>query len=210
MEDRIIATLIKENDRTYRDRQMRVIGADGEQLGIMSFNQAIETAKSSGYDLVLVSDKSDPMVVRTMDYGKLIYEQRKREKDQKKKNQTQKVKEVKFKLRVGENDYNYKMAHAEDFFLKGYKVKITIQFAGRELAHKEIGFELFKRISGELTAFASFEGEPKLMGRTISVIFTPKSKKALEALNKSARKIDPNAVLEDQDGIDDVEEGDEA
>lgn len=182
---------------------MRVIGLDGEQIGIMNFHQAIEAAKQRGLDLVLVSDKSDPMVVRTMDFGKLLYDQRKREKDQKKKNVTQKVKEVKFKLCVGGNDYNYKMAHAEDFFFKGHKVKITIQFYGRELGHKEIGFELFQKIATELSPFASYEGEPKLLGRTISVTFSPKPKKVLEALKQQARQIDPNAKLEDMDDDDD-------
>lgn len=128
-------------------------------------------AQKAGLDLVVVAEKSEPPVARIMDYGKLVFEQKKREKDQKKKNAAQKVKEVKFSLRISPNDFDFKLNHALQFFAKGYKVKITIQFMGRELAHKEIGYELYNRIVTMLKPYALPEGEAKLMGKTITVGF---------------------------------------
>lgn len=199
--------MIKENDRVYRDRTLRVIDADGEQLGIMNFTEAIAKAQRVGMDLVLVSDKSDPVVVRVMDFGKLLYEQKKKDKDQKRKSSAQKVKEIKFSLRINENDYAYKLTHALEFFAKGYKVKVTIQFTGRELAHKEIGYALFARIATELGPYSTPDAEPKLMGRTITVGFQPKSAKVLAQIAKAAGKvIDFNAPETEDEFEDDPEE----
>lgn len=179
---------------------MRVIGEDGEQLGIMSFSDAIAKAQRAGRDLVLVSDKSDPMVVRVMDFGKLLYEQKKKDKDQKRKSSAQKVKEIKFSLRINEHDYACKIEHALEFFEKGYKVKVTIQFTGRELAHKEIGYALYARVAEELALYATPDAEPKLMGRTITVGFQPKSQKHVGK---------PKAAVADSADDDDFEDEDE-
>ncbi len=128
-------------------------------------------------DLVLVAEKSDPPVCRIMDFGKLTYEQKKNIKAQKKHVITQKLKEVKFHINIDKHDYDYKLKHGFEFLEKGAKVKVTLVFRGREMAHKEIGFELMERIINDLSKHGTAEEKPKLLGRNISVTFSPLGKK---------------------------------
>lgn len=130
-----------------------------------------------GLDLVLVSDNSDPAVCRIMDYGKLRYEQKKKVKDQKKAAHKTKLKEVKFRVNIEKHDYDYKINHAIEFLNKGNKVKLTLMFRGREMAHKDIGFDLISRVVEDLTPYGKAESAPKLMGRNITAVITPLSKK---------------------------------
>ena len=130
-----------------------------------------------GLDLVLVSENSEISVCRIMDYGKLRYEQKKKVKDQKKSSHKTKLKEVKFRVNIEKHDYDYKINHAVEFLSKGNKVKLTLMFRGREMAHKDIGFDLITRVVEDLTEYSKSESMPKLMGRNITAVVSPLSKK---------------------------------
>lgn len=150
-----------------------MVGSNGEQVGIVKFEEAVRLAKTEELDVVLVADKTEPPVCRIMDFGKLVYEQKKKVKDQKKHHHAQKVKEIKFRVNIDPHDYQIKVNHAIEFFEKGYKVKITLMFRGREMAHKDIGFEIINKIIEELKEYGIADSQPKLMGRNISVSFSP-------------------------------------
>lgn len=148
-------------------------------MGIVSIDDAKEKAKAAGLDLVVVSDKSDPAVCKIMDFGKLQYEQKKNIKSQKKHSLTQKLKEVKFHVSIDKHDYEYKIKHCVEFLEKGYKLKASLIFRGREMAHKDMGYELVDKIIDDLSEYGTAENKPKLIGRSIIVSFAPltKSKK---------------------------------
>ena len=168
---------MKPGDRSFTADEVRLIGADGEQLDIVSYAQAREAANEAGLDLVLVSDKAFPPVVRIMDFGKLQYEQRKNLKAQRKNNVAQKVKEVKFRVNIDSNDYQIKLKHGIEFLEKGCRLKVTLMLRGRELAHKDLAFELINRFVDDLKDYGEADGTPKLLGRNISVSFAPKAKR---------------------------------
>ena len=172
-EDPAIAKLLKYNDRAYADTDLLVIAADGEQLGVMKLGPACQKAKDAGLDLVMVSEGSNPPVCRIMDFGKLCYEQKKKMKDQKKHNQAQKVKEIKFRLNIDTHDYEFKIAHGIEFLQDGIKLKVTIMFKGREMAHPEKGFELVDKITESLKDKGVLEAPGKLLGRNICVTYNP-------------------------------------
>ena len=167
MEGTSIAKLLKPNDRTVTFTEVRLIGLEGDQLGVVSYARARELAQEAGQDLVLVSDRSTPPVVRIMNFGKLRYEQ-------KKNPAAQKVKEVKFRVNIDQHDYETKIKHALDFLEKKYRLKITLAMRGREMAHQDIAFEVIRKVMGELAPYADADGQPKLLGRNISVNFAPK------------------------------------
>ena len=151
-----------------------MIGAEGEQLNIVSLETAREMAKEAGLDLVVVADKADIPVVRIMNFGKLQYEQKKNLKAQKKNNAAQKVKEVKFHVTIDKHDYEFKIKKALDFLEKGCRLKITLALRGREMAHQDIAFELMNNVMTDLAPYGDADGTPKLLGRNISVTFAPK------------------------------------
>jgi translation initiation factor IF-3 len=142
-------------------------------MGLISYSDARAKAQNAGLDLVLVAERSDPPVCRIMDYGKLLFEQKKNLKSQRKRSLTQKVKEVKFHVNVDKHDYDYKIDHARVFLNKGNKVKITLTLRGREMAHKEMAFELMTRITEDLKGIGKSEVTPKFQGRNITVPFAP-------------------------------------
>ncbi len=131
-------------------------------------------AQNAGLDLVLVSERSVPPVVRIMNFGKLQYEQKKNLKAQRKNTIAQKIKEVKFHINVDKNDYDIKMKRALEFLGKGYRLKLTLALRGREMAHQDLAFELIERILADLTPYGEPDGKPKLLGRNITVNFAPK------------------------------------
>ncbi len=131
-------------------------------------------AQNAGLDLVLVSERSVPPVVRIMNFGKLQYEQKKNLKAQRKNTIAQKIKEVKFHINVDKNDYDIKMKRALEFLEKGYRLKLTLALRGREMAHQDLAFELIERILADLTPYGEPDGKPKLLGRNITVNFAPK------------------------------------
>ena len=165
--------MLKPGDRTITFKKVRLVGEDGEQLGLVSYSDAKAKAQNGGLDLVLVAERSDPPVCRIMDYGKLLFEQKKNLKTQRRRSLTQKVKEVKFHVNVDKHDYDYKIDHARVFLNKGNKVKITLALRGREMAHKEMAFELMERITEDLKGIGKSEVVPKFQGRNITVPFAP-------------------------------------
>lgn len=162
---------MKENDRTLAGRDILVIDQNGEQLGVLPFAQALLKAKEATLDLVMVADQSDPPVCRIMDFGRLVYDQKRRVREQKKQHHAQKLKEVKFRLRIDDHDYRIKIQHALDFLDKGDKLKVTIMFRGREMAYKQMGFDLITRVIADLDGHGRPEVEPKLLGRNLAITF---------------------------------------
>lgn len=169
--------MIRESGRLLAGRQVLVVDQNGDkQEKPIEVNDALAMAKASGLDLVLVAEKSDPPVCRIMDYGKLQYEHKKRLRDQKKSLHANKVKEIKFRLRIEKHDYDYKINHAIDFLGKGYKVKASLMFRGREMAHKDFGFELINNVISDLEGHGKPDNEPKMVGRSITATFAPVKK----------------------------------
>ncbi|HEV2882875.1 MAG TPA: translation initiation factor IF-3 [Pyrinomonadaceae bacterium] len=164
------------NDR-IRVPEVRVIGDDGEQLGILNTRDAIRMARDKGLDLVEVAATADPPVCRIIDFGKFQYENSKKQKEAKKKQVTITVKEVKFRPGTDDHDYNFKMKHARDWLTDGDKVKATIFFRGREITHRELGAELLQRLEKDLAEFGEVESRPRMEGNQMFFIFTPKKQK---------------------------------
>ena len=168
---------------------MRVIvGATGEQLGVLKLSDALRHAQSLGLDLVEVAPTANPPVCRIVDYGKFKYEASKQEKD--KKHSGSKLKEIKFRVNIDDHDYLTKMRHAEDFLDKGNKVRVQLQFRGREMAHQELGMALMARVKTDLNTMANVEMEPKLMGKNVTMTLAP-----LPAA-KRKRRFESDAELE--------------
>ena len=162
---------IRINER-IRSREVRVIVAsNNEQLGVLRLDEAIRRARSMGLDLVEIAPNAQPPVCRIVDFGKFRYDLSKQEKD--KKQTTTKVKEIKFRVNIDEHDYLTKVRHAEDFLDKGNKVKVHLQFRGREMAHQELGVLVVKRVREDLAGMAHVDMEPKLVGRAIGMTLSP-------------------------------------
>jgi translation initiation factor IF-3 len=161
----------RKNER-IRAPRVRVIMPNGEQLGVMSARDALIKAKGLGLDLVEIAAKADPPVCKIVDYGKWKYEQSKLRKGQKSKAAT-KMKELKFRVRTEQHDYNIKLARAEKFLDEGHKLRVQLQFRGRENAHREIGFEVMQRVVGDLKTMGQVDQEPRLNGRAIVMILSP-------------------------------------
>ncbi len=160
-----------------RAREVRVIGSDGEQLGIMSGREAQQLAYEKHLDLVEIAPTAKPPVCRIMDYGKYRYEQQKREKESRKKQKTFDIKEVKLRPGIEEHDFNVKFKNAVRFLEDGDKVKVTIMFRGRELSHPELGEVLLNKMAEQLKEMAVVERQPKLEGKNMIMIVAPKPSK---------------------------------
>jgi len=158
-------------------RRIRVIGAEGEQLGIISLTEAKQLAADAGMDLVEISPNADPPVCKIMDYGKFLFEQNKKQQAAKKKQKQIQVKEIKFRPGTEEGDYQVKLRNLTKFLNEGNKTKITIRFRGREMSHREIGMELLKRVEKDLEEIAVVEQFPKMEGRQMVMVMGPKKKK---------------------------------
>ena len=151
---------------------MRVILAStGQQLGVLKLSDALRKAQELGLDLVEVAANANPPVCRIVDFGKFKYEAAKHDKE--KKNSASKLKEIKFRVNIDEHDYVTKMRHAEDFLDKGNKVRVQLQFRGREMAHQELGMALMVRVKNDLVTMAHVEMEPKLMGKSVTMTLAP-------------------------------------
>ena len=155
-----------------RDREVRVIGADGSQLGVMSTRDALRAAEEKNLDLVKIAPQANPPVCKILDYGKYRFEQQKREKEAKKNQKTFEIKEVRLSLNIDTNDFNTKVAQAAKFLAKGDKVKVSIRFRGREMAHTNLGLEVHKRFAEALPG-ATVEKQPKLEGRSMQMFLAP-------------------------------------
>ena len=148
-----------------------ILASTGEQLGIMKLSDAIRRAQEMGLDLVEISANANPPVCRIVDFGKFKYEAAKQEKD--KKNSASKLKEIKFRVNCAAHDYETKLRHAEEFLDKGNKVRVQLQFRGREMAHQELGMAVMARVKNDLVEMAHVETEPKLMGRSVNMTLAP-------------------------------------
>ncbi len=160
-----------------REKELRVIGSDGSQLGIMSSSQAQKIAYDSNLDLVMISPNAKPPVCKIMDYGKYRFEQARKEKEKKKNQKIVDIKEVRLSLNIDTHDFNTKLNHALKFIEKGDKVKVSIKFRGRELGHPELGLEIMNRFSEACAETASVEKPPKLEGRNMLMFLAPKPAK---------------------------------
>jgi translation initiation factor IF-3 len=155
---------------------LRIIGSDGEQLGIMSREEALRLAADEGLDLVEVAPTAEPPVCKVMDYGKFVFEANKKSQVAKKKQRQIQVKEVKFRPGTEEGDYQVKLKNLVRFLTAGDKAKVTLRFRGREMAHKELGAKLLERVRDDLLELASVEQFPQMEGRQMTMVLTPKKK----------------------------------
>jgi translation initiation factor IF-3 len=153
---------------------VRVIGAEGEQIGILKIDEALATASGQGLDLVEVAPNSDPPVCRIMDYGKFVFEQNKKAQSARRKQKQIHVKEVKFRPGTEEGDYQVKLRNLIRFLTSGDKTKVTLRFRGREMAHQELGLELLKRVQADLQEYGTVEQYPQLEGRQMVMVISPR------------------------------------
>lgn len=161
------------NERIRAPKVRVVDGETNEQLGVMPTHQAIRLAKEKGVDLVEVAATADPPVCRLVDYGKYKYIQEKHKKEAAKHHKASKLKELKFRVGIDPHDYLIKIAHAEDFLAEGHKLRLQLQFRGRQMAHQELGYELADRIKKDLLTMGLVEAAPRQAGRNINMQISP-------------------------------------
>ncbi len=166
------ASFIRVNGK-IRAREVRVIGAEGGQLGVYPLNEAINLARQQGVDLVEISPNAVPPVCRLVDFGKFRYEQAKKEKESRKHQHASTVKEVQLSPRIDPHDLGIKTQHAIDFLCEDMKVKVALKFRGREMAHTEVGFEVIKKFIENITPFGHPDFTPKLIGKAINLMISP-------------------------------------
>ena len=166
------ASFIRVNGK-IRAREVRVIGVDQKQIGIIPLNEAINMARQNGVDLVEISPNAEPPVCRLVDFGKFRYELAKKDKDSKKHQHASTVKEVQLSPRIDPHDLGIKVQHAVNFLCEDMKVKVALKFRGREMAHTEIGFEVINKFIAEIAPFGHPDFQPKLVGRAINLMISP-------------------------------------
>jgi translation initiation factor IF-3 len=181
------------NDR-IRSPQVRLVGADGEQIGVVATQEAIRRARELDLDLVEVAPQANPPVCRIMDYGKFKYERDIRQKEARKKQARTELKEIKFRPKIDAHDYGTKKGHVERFLRGGHKVKVTIMFRGREMTHTELGRKILDRLVGDLGEMVTVESMPKQEGRNMIMVISP-NKRHLEQLARAEAR-QPEAVVE--------------
>ena len=157
--------------------EVRVISSNGDQLGILSIREALNKAEDEGFDLVEISPNANPPVCKITDYGKLKYKEQKSKKEAKKKQKTIEIKEIKMRPGIDKHDYNVKLKALSKFIGGGNKVKISMRFRGREIEHKNLGFNLLNKLTEEVANFAEVEVSPKHEGRQIMMVLVPVSTK---------------------------------
>ena len=202
--------MTRVNDR-IRAPRVRVVSADGQQFGVMSTREALGKAQMLGLDLVEIAGQADPPVCKLIDYGKYKYEQAKLKK-QKSKSAT-KMKEIKFRVRTDQHDYNIKLSRAEGFLDGNHKVRFVLQFRGRENAHKDLGFVVLNRIIEDLKTMAQVDQAPRLSGRAVAMILSPlptgQRKRKFEMFHGELIEEDHDDEPEDDDFDDEVPDEDD-
>ena len=168
-----IADIVRINEKIRAD-QVRLIGPDGEQVGIVSTHEALAYADRLNLDLVEVAPMATPPVCKVMDYGKYRYEQEQKAKEARKHQTTISIKEIKLRPKIDDHDFDTKKGHVERFLKKGDKVKLTIMFRGRELVHPHLGERLLRRMAADLVDIGEVESEPNLDGRNMVMMLAPK------------------------------------
>jgi len=169
-----IANLVHQINDEIHDKEVRLIGDEGEQLGIMSAEEALKIAAEREMDLVKIAPGSNPPVCKIMDYGKYRFEQTKKEKEAKKNQRVIEIKEIRMGPSIGENDFNTKLKNGLKFLADGDRVKVSVRFRGREMAHTDIGVQLLKTFAEKCADIANMDKAPKLEGRNMSMFLSPK------------------------------------
>ncbi|UCE02692.1 MAG: translation initiation factor IF-3 [Candidatus Latescibacterota bacterium] len=177
-------------------REVRVVGEDGEQLGVLPTREALTRARELGLDLVEVAPNSRPPVCRIMDYGKYKYEKAKKERQARKRQHKVLVKEIKMRPKIESHDYEFKKKHIIEFLQHGDKVKVTLTFRGREMAHTNLGRALLEQLASELTEFAKVEAPPRQEGRTMVLLLAPHSTKPKAKAKREDVAKEPEAKTE--------------
>lgn len=155
-------------------REVRLIDESGENVGVVDRDDALNRAIEAGMDLVEISPDAQPPVAKIMDYGKFKFEQQKKAAEARKKQKTIEIKEVKMRPAIDDHDYETKLKHIKRFFDAGDKVKVTLRFRGREMAHQDLGMAVLQRVKADTEAFAKVEAEPKLEGRQMLMVLAPR------------------------------------
>ncbi|MGA1803057.1 translation initiation factor IF-3 [Rhizobium sp. HT1-10] len=162
------------SNREIRIPKVQLIGADGANLGIVPTDEALKMAEDSGLDLVEISPNAEPPVCKILDLGKLKYANQKKAAEARKKQKIVEIKEIKMRPNIDTHDYEVKMKAMSRFFDEGDKVKVTLKFRGREMAHQELGMKLLQQVKVDTVEFAKVEAEPKLEGRQMMMVLAPK------------------------------------
>ncbi len=173
----VIANTAHQINEEIRDKEVRLISAEGEQLGVLPVVEAMEKALTADLDLVKISPNAVPPVCKLMDYGKYRFEQTKRDKEAKKNQRIVEIKEVRMSPGIDVNDFNVKLRNAQRFLSEGNRVKVTVRFRGREMAHTDIGKRLLVKFAEDCSETAAMDKEPKLEGRHMHMFLSPKSAK---------------------------------
>nr|WP_244221660.1 translation initiation factor IF-3 [Corallococcus exercitus] len=188
----------QRTNRRIRAREVRVVGPNAEQLGVMSLEAALTRAQADGLDLVEISPMAKPPVCKIMDYGKFKYEEKKKASDAKKKQVVVHLKEVKLRPKTEEHDYEFKVRNVRRFLEEGNKAKITIQFRGREITHKELGSAILDDVTKDLKEIAVVEQNPRMEGRQMFMILAPNPKVAQRARELARQAVE--AAAKKQEG----------
>lgn len=181
------------------------MGDGNEQLGVMKTEDAVKKAKSLGLDLVEVAANADPPVCRIVNYGKFMYQQAKKKKESGKK-VTTKLKEVKFRVRTEKHDYEMKLTHAEEFLSKGHKLRLQLQFRGREMAHQELGIQLMHRVKEDLAGMGQVDMPPRKAGRNVTMMMSPLP---LAQQERKYTRLKEDEYTEEAHGHDDLDDDDD-
>ena len=172
-----ISKVMHQLNEEINDREIRLIGEDGEQLGIMSSDEALNIADERGLDLVKISPQAVPPVCKLMNYGKFRFEQSKREKEAKKNQHVVEIKEIRMSPGIDVGDFNTKLKNAQKFLTDGNRVKVSVRFRGREMAHTEIGKGLLEKFAEQCAEVSTMEKSAKMEGRNMSIFLAPKAAK---------------------------------
>ncbi len=177
-ESEVIAPPLNEprSNEKIRAREVRLVDADGSQVGIVTIADALERAQRQDLDLVEVAPQANPPVCRIMDYGKFRYEESQRLKESRKKTVQITMKEVKFRPKIGKGDFDTKVRHMHEFLEEGHKVKVTLQFRGREVAHPELGTKILNAVIEQLGPIAKVDSHARLEGRNMTMVLSPEKK----------------------------------
>ncbi len=170
----VISSVTHQLNEEIRDKELRLIGNEGEQLGIMSADEALKIADEQGLDLVKISPQAVPPVCKLMDYGKYRFEQGKREKEARKNQHVVEIKEIRMSPGIDVGDFNVKLKNAQKFLTDGNRVKVSVRFRGREMAHTEIGKNLLDKFAEQCAEVSSVDKGAKLEGRNMSMFLSPK------------------------------------